>query len=274
MTALQENSTAFNPNNLELTLIASYDRLIRANITRVWENVLDWEHLPQLHGTSFGYVSLDEAGDWGWRTWSNPGRTAHIELCVDKTHYVARSYDANKQTSEIWTYLTPEDEQTGIHVEFHATNIKPEAKDKVGKIYLRLYEQLWDEDEAMMMARQLRLTESRNKDTELNLGSSEQLRSRLPITVQLKNSEFRLIELNGKLVLYSTICPHRLGPLIDADICDNSVTCPWHGYCFDINTGKCLSPAESSCKLPEPPTILEESGNIILRYQEFFNATS
>ncbi len=177
MPALQENSIAFNPNNLELTLIASYDRLIRANVTRVWENVLDWEHLPHLHSASFSYVSLDEAGVWGWRTWSNPERTAYIELCVDETQYVARNYDANEQTSEIWTYLTPEKEQTGIHVEFYATKIKPEAKDKVGKIYLSLYEQLWDEDEAMMMARQLRLSESRNTDTELNLGSREQLRS-------------------------------------------------------------------------------------------------
>ncbi len=264
----------FNPNNLGLTLVASYDRLIKANITRVWENVLDWEHLPHLHNSTFDYISLDEAGDWGWRTWSNPERTAYIELCVDKTQYVARSYDAKEQTSEIWTYLTPENEQTGIHVEFHATNIKPEAKHKVGKIYLRLYEQLWDEDEAMMTARQLRLTESRNTDTELNLGNVEQLRSRLPITVQLKNGEFRLTESNGKLVLYSTICPHRLGPLDDADICDNTVTCPWHGYCFDIVTGNCLSPAGSSCKLPEPPAILEGSGNIILKYQEPINATS
>ena len=72
MPANQQNATLFNPNALNLTRVATYERLIRAPEERVWENVLDWEHLPWLHKTSFGYIELDEAGEWGWRTWSNP----------------------------------------------------------------------------------------------------------------------------------------------------------------------------------------------------------
>ena len=263
MPAQQINPICFNPNDLELTLMASYDRVIKANITRVWENVLDWEHLPYLHSTSFNHIMLDEAGDWGWRTWSNPERNAHIELCVDEAKYVARTYNKGQQASETWTYLTPEGEQTGIHVEFHGTAIKADSVDRLGKLYLGLYEQLWDEDEAMMMTRQQRLTESRKRDTRLNLGNREQLLSQLPLTIQLKNSEFRLLDIDSRLVCHSTICPHRLGPLT---LGNSVVSCPWHGYRFDIETGECISPDYAVCRLPEPPTILEESGNIILTY--------
>jgi hypothetical protein len=32
-----------------LTLAATYKREVHAGIERIWENVLDWEHLPALH---------------------------------------------------------------------------------------------------------------------------------------------------------------------------------------------------------------------------------
>jgi nitrite reductase/ring-hydroxylating ferredoxin subunit len=269
MTALQSNSTSFNPNNLNLTLVASYDRVIKASTERVWENVLDWEHLPHLHSSSFNHVDLDEAGAWGWRTWSNVEKTSHVELCVDDSQYVARSYQAGNQVSEIWTYLTPEKEHTNIHVEFYGTNIAADAIDKIGSNYLGLYQRLWDEDEAMMIERQRRLNQSRSAETTLDLGPRGDLENRLPITVQLKGGEFRIMAINNKLIASSTICPHRLGPLSVIDSNDQTVTCPWHGYRFDIETGQCVSPITATCKLPRPPAIVEESGNIILTYQEF-----
>lgn len=268
MPALQVNPKSFNPNKVDLTLVASYDRVIKANTERIWENVLDWEHLPHLHSSSFNYVHLDEAGEWGWRTWSNTQRTSHIELCVDDTQYVARSYKADDQLSEIWTYLTPDKDQTSIHVEFYGTNIAPDAVDKIGEIYLGLYQQLWDEDEVMMIERQHRLTEARNAATEINLGPRKDLKNRLPLTVQLKRGEFQIMALNNELIVCSTICPHLLGPLSDIDVDSHTVTCRWHGYRFNIATGECLSPTSARCKLPSPPAIIEESGNIILRYQE------
>ena len=71
MPATQTNPLARNPNGLDMNLVATYPRLIGASLQRVWENVLDWEHLPHLHATSFGYCELDEAGDWGWRSWAS-----------------------------------------------------------------------------------------------------------------------------------------------------------------------------------------------------------
>jgi hypothetical protein len=68
MSANQHHAKTFNPNALKMVRVATYDRLVLAPRARVWENVLDWEHLPYLHKTSFDYVELDAGGQWGWRT--------------------------------------------------------------------------------------------------------------------------------------------------------------------------------------------------------------
>ena len=50
-----------------LVEVATYERRVAADGMRVWENVLDWEHLPWLHRESFASIELREAGPWGWR---------------------------------------------------------------------------------------------------------------------------------------------------------------------------------------------------------------
>lgn len=58
MPAQQTNTHARNPNGLDLVRVARYERTIRADIERVWENVLDWEHLAHLHDSSFDHIDL------------------------------------------------------------------------------------------------------------------------------------------------------------------------------------------------------------------------
>ena len=73
MPANQHDALSLDPNSLNLKHVATYTRLVEANLTRGWENVRDWEHLPHLHDASFSYCELDEVGQWGWRVWSDPG---------------------------------------------------------------------------------------------------------------------------------------------------------------------------------------------------------
>lgn len=37
------------------------------SLARMYENALDWEHLPFLHSSSFKAINYLESGDWGWR---------------------------------------------------------------------------------------------------------------------------------------------------------------------------------------------------------------
>jgi nitrite reductase/ring-hydroxylating ferredoxin subunit len=67
------------------------------------------------------------------------------------------------------------------------------------------------------------------------------------------------------LVAISTICPHLMGPLLAIDTHGGLVRCPWHGYQFDINSGKCVFPEHADCTLPAAPELDLSNGNIIAR---------
>jgi nitrite reductase/ring-hydroxylating ferredoxin subunit len=263
MPASQKNALSRNPNGLDLQLVASYPRRIQANLARVWENVLDWEHLPHLHDGSFSYCELQEAGAWGWRVWSDPERGGHIELVVDADSYVARSYAGGKQFSEIWTQLTAQEDGTDIHVEFYAAGVTDENRADIGELYLGLYQVLWDEDETMMRDRQRRLQQRRDAGLEINLGNVAQLRENAPLLFELNRREYLLSEEETGWVATPTICPHLLGPLAVAEQ-PGQMRCPWHGYVFDLQTGKCVTPANARCSLGLPPEISLQDDQVIV----------
>ena len=270
MTANQSNATSFNPNSLNLTRAATYERVIAAPIDRVWENVLDWEHLPWLHKTSFDYVELDDGGEWGWRTWSNPEHTGHVELTrADEKSYVARTYNGDAQISEIWTTVTAAGENTKIDIEFHFPDVKPESVDKLHDAILTLYTRLWDEDEAMMVERHRRLQEQRATENEINLGDESVIRQKLErgetVVFQLARREYQIRDISGELIAHSAICPHLLGPLTGDMTDTGNLICPWHGYQFEITSGTCVSPQAASCKLSPSPRILIEDNQVIAR---------
>jgi len=229
--------------------VAVLRRSIGASLERVWENVLDWEHLPCLHDASFESVECLDEGEWGWRARARlPGprvRTALYEVVIDRAaqRYVARTLEGSGQGTEIWTKLDPTAPHcTAIEVSFCVPDVAPEDRERIGSIYLALYERLWDEDEQMMIEREGRLASARrptSAGSELALGVLEEVRAKAPYVVELDGHPYRIVDLDGELRVHSALCPHRLGPLVEE--CDGSpgqVRCPWHGYRFDIPTGR------------------------------------
>lgn len=53
---------------------------------------------------------------------------------------------------------------------------------------------------------------------------------------------------NGKLSAISNACAHQNGPLGEGKIIDCFVTCPWHGFQYDVTNGR--SPAPFTEKVP------------------------
>jgi nitrite reductase/ring-hydroxylating ferredoxin subunit len=39
-------------------------------------------------------------------------------------------------------------------------------------------------------------------------------------------------------------CPHRGGPLAEGDLIGNEITCPWHLWGFDVQSGLCTGNPE------------------------------
>jgi nitrite reductase/ring-hydroxylating ferredoxin subunit len=246
---------------------------------RIWENVLDWEHLPALHETYFNHVALIEIGGWGWRVelTKTPGtadRRMLLELQIDraKARYRVRILAGDGAGTEIWTLLQALGRRrTAIEVRFYLPEQRPEKLAVLGEKYRSSYARLWDEDEAMMMRREALSarsgTRSKGSGASLALGRLSELRSRLPLLVELDGEPLRILELEGgELAAHSTICPHWLGPLEEVMPKNGILRCPWHGYRFDLRTG--ASADGRGCGLAPAPSVFVDpvTGEVSLRY--------
>jgi nitrite reductase (NADH) small subunit len=47
-----------------------------------------------------------------------------------------------------------------------------------------------------------------------------------------------LFNVDGAFYALDGICPHQGGPLGKGSLCGSIVTCPWHGFQFDVTTGQ------------------------------------
>jgi len=50
-----------------------------------------------------------------------------------------------------------------------------------------------------------------------------------------------LVRRDGRLFAYRNECPHQGLPLHDAPLDGETLTCPWHGFCFDVTSGECTN---------------------------------
>jgi nitrite reductase/ring-hydroxylating ferredoxin subunit len=255
----------------ELRRVARYDRIVGASIERAWENVRDWEHLPWLHASAFRSIELIERSEAGWRAriGLQPEHEIVLELVIEGDRYVSRTLEGPAAGSEIWTRLRPLDAtRTEVRVRFDLPGLAAADEEVVGRIgraYVELYTRLWDEDEAMMIARAGALA---RRDVpapdRVDLGPREELH--LPLDVDAGGRRARVIELDGRLVVYDTTCPHWLGPL-EPTADPRRVRCPWHGYVFDPSTRRSCD--GHGLRLQAPPALEtdEASGHAILRWR-------
>ena len=57
--------------------------------------------------------------------------------------------------------------------------------------------------------------------------------------VQANGKDIALFKAEDKIYALHPVCPHQGGPLDEGGIVDKVVTCPWHGWEFDVTTGTC-----------------------------------
>jgi hypothetical protein len=80
--------------------VAVYRRVVAASLDRVWENVLDWEHLPYLHYDSFASIRSLECSAQGWRAVVTMaaalgGRESEIEVDLEPLTALLRHADSS-----------------------------------------------------------------------------------------------------------------------------------------------------------------------------------
>lgn len=55
---------------------------------------------------------------------------------------------------------------------------------------------------------------------------------------QLNGTTVAIANVDGKLYAINNVCLHRGGPLGEGELAGKVVTCPWHGWTYDVTTGK------------------------------------
>lgn len=247
--------------------LGTYTRELPVSLARMYENALDWEHLPHLHAGSFKAITCRSAGAWGWHCDAvlPNDMPVELELRLDRTHqrWVTRTLSGTGEGTEIWSYVFGH-EAGGLRVvvDFFVPGVPEEARAQMLAFYTQLYTGLYDEDVEMMTGRQAALEETPALGDVINLGQVEAVKAKLPVLFALGGKRFRLVEHGGKLIAHSAVCPHMLGPLDGAPVIDGAVTCPWHGYVFDVETGAARS--GQSCKLATPPNVrINDVGEVV-----------
>lgn len=70
-----------------------------------------------------------------------------------------------------------------------------------------------------------------------------------------------LFNVDGKLYALDGVCPHAGGPLGEGILAGPVITCPWHGWQFDVTTGRhCLNPRIEHTRFP----VKVEAGDIFV----------
>ena len=57
--------------------------------------------------------------------------------------------------------------------------------------------------------------------------------------VEVGGKTVALFKVEGKVCAIYAVCPHQGGPLEEGGLTGKMVTCPWHGWEFDVTTGNC-----------------------------------
>ena len=252
----------------ELPHVGTYRRVLPVSLERLYENALDWEHLPFVHGSSFAAIDCEVEGPWGWRAHTTAARgdrmTLELRLDRDCRRWITRTLAGINAGSETWTHafvVTPR--RTDIVVDFFVPGVENAARARLGDAFSDLYERLYDEDVALMSERQRQLDtriDPQVAPAPLCLGARDQLR--LPLRVDYGRRSYHVVAIDGELLAHVARCPHQMGPLEAA--VDGVVRCPWHGYRFDAKTGACVT--GQTYQLTQAPAVIIRDGSVWLEH--------
>nr|WP_070961397.1 Rieske 2Fe-2S domain-containing protein [Hyphomonas sp. Mor2] len=263
----------------ELHYLGNYVRRLPSNMARMMENAYDWEHLPYVHPSSFASIDLVDSGAWGWRARIGvPGGIEPVyqmlDLLVDagKNYWVSTVFNGPGEGIEIHTQATTlSQDEIQVDVRFYLPNA-PDDEGSAAAIlgYMQSqYATLYDEDIDLMQGRQSALEDrsrwregAQSKD-DILVAALADLDPATPLTVETPNGRYCVRHWQGKWIAHSAVCPHQLGPLQESEIdASGLVTCPWHGYKFDIVSGE--NQGGDCPALAPAPDLIERDGVLFL----------
>jgi nitrite reductase (NADH) small subunit len=61
------------------------------------------------------------------------------------------------------------------------------------------------------------------------------------IVASVNEKEYAVFNIDGTFHVIDNTCIHRGGPLGEGEVDGETVTCPWHGWQYNVKTGACLT---------------------------------
>ena len=263
----------------DLHYLGNYIRPLPTNIARMMENAYDWEHLPYVHPSSFSSIDLIDSGAWGWRARIGvPGGIEPtyqmLDLLVDaeKNYWVSTVFHGPGEGIEIHTQAsTLSDDEIQVDVRFYLPTAPddPSSSAAILQYMQTQYARLYDEDIDLMQGRQAALEdrsrwrEGDSTPSETVVGALSSLDKGMSHTIETATGRYCIRHWQNRWIAHSAVCPHQLGPLHESDVDEAGlITCPWHGYKFDVATGN--SQGDLCVALAKAPELVERNGDLIL----------
>ena len=83
----------------------------------------------------------------------------------------------------------------------------------------------------------------------MTVAKTEDLPEGEMIGATVNGLEVLVANVGGQYRAIGSVCTHEGGPLAEGDLYDSTVTCPWHGSEFSLETGQVETPPATD---PEP----------------------
>ncbi len=62
--------------------------------------------------------------------------------------------------------------------------------------------------------------------------------------------EIAVFRVEGEIHAFENACPHQGNPLVEGEVLGGTLTCAYHGWRFDLETGACLLGADAAHRFP------------------------
>jgi len=83
---------------------------------------------------------------------------------------------------------------------------------------------------------------------EIKIAATDQVPEGMGIIVEVGGKSLALFNVHGEYYAIDNTCPHRGGSLGDGFLEGERVTCPIHGWQFDVTSGKGVAPPGAAIK--------------------------
>lgn len=75
----------------------------------------------------------------------------------------------------------------------------------------------------------------------IKVASTDDVKPGHGMVVEMNDKALALFNIDGAIYAIDNTCVHRGGPLGEGDLEGDTVSCPWHGWQYNVKTGACLN---------------------------------